>query len=262
VNLLDHHQAAHFLMGELLTPQSIVTNELHRHIFFWYARFDVVAGLLGGNEAILSREWYKALEEHNANRAALHPNDVQMQLAVVRSRLLTFALDMASLYAKLSRGMIAMDQFLVQHERLSQTLEDMRRILQAFDHSEHAVRSNLYVQPSGPDDVLDPYIPRLLYTGPLWGANFLWVDVLATELMFKYQSHLVLQRPDGPELQRQALEVCHRMENVVRWPKEEVGVGKAIAFHTALPITGMFLPRDHKHIMWSRRMLALMEQNG
>lgn len=260
MNLLDHHQAAHILMREILTPQSIVTNELHRHIFIWHARFDVVAGLLAGNEAILSREWYTAIEEHDAEQAALNPYHVQKQLAWVSSRVRLFALDMASLYAKLSREMISMDEFLAQHERLCQALDDMHRTLQPFDTCEHAVRANIYIQHEGPDDVLEPDVPGLFYKGPLWSVNFAWVDVLATELMFKYQSHLVIQWPDGAELQRLALEICRIVETIMRWPEKEVG--KVIAFHNCLPITGMFLPRDEKHIMWSRQMLALLEQNG
>ncbi|KAL1968593.1 hypothetical protein VTN77DRAFT_1803 [Rasamsonia byssochlamydoides] len=260
VNLLDHHYAAHILIRELLTPQSILTNELHRHIFIWYARFDVVAGILAGNETILSREWYTAIADYDAEQAALDPYHVQKQLALVESRIRLFALDMASLYAKLSRGMITIDQFIAQNDQLSQALEDMHRILQPFDTCQHAVKSSLYVQPSGPDDVLDPDSPGLFYKGPLWSVNFVWVDVLATELMFKYQSHLVIQRPEGSELQRLALEVCRFVETIMRWPGKEVG--KVIAFQNCLPITGMFLPRDEKHIMWSRRMLALLETNG
>jgi hypothetical protein len=117
VNLIDHHQAAHALMRELLTPESSNLIELHTNIFLWYARFDVVAGILAGTEAILGRDWYMAKEQYDANQAALYPDDPSKQLALVASINRRFGLDMASLYAKLSRGMIPMDQFAQQKTR-------------------------------------------------------------------------------------------------------------------------------------------------
>ncbi|KAJ5485220.1 hypothetical protein N7539_005208 [Penicillium diatomitis] len=103
-NLVDHHQAAHALMRELLTPDSSNMIDLHTNIFLWYARFDVVAGILAGTETILSRDWYIAKEQYDAQQAALYPDDPNKQLAYVASINRRFGLDMASLYAKLSRG--------------------------------------------------------------------------------------------------------------------------------------------------------------
>jgi hypothetical protein len=94
----------------------------------------------------------------------------------------------------------------------------------------------------------------------MWRVNFAWADVLSTELMFKYQSHLCIGHPEGPELQKIALQICHHAESIVRWP--EVDVGTVIAFHNWLILTAMFLPRDSKHMMWSRRMIARLEING
>lgn len=72
MNLIDHHRAAHALMQELLTPESSNANELHTNIFLWYARFDVVVGILAGTETVLSRDWYMAKEQYDAEQAALY----------------------------------------------------------------------------------------------------------------------------------------------------------------------------------------------
>jgi hypothetical protein len=82
VNLVDHQQAAHTLMCELLTPQTILTNELHRQIFIWYGLLDITVGLLAGNETILSRDWYATVEEYDAEQAATNPNDIWKQICL------------------------------------------------------------------------------------------------------------------------------------------------------------------------------------
>ncbi|KAL2012669.1 hypothetical protein VTN00DRAFT_194 [Thermoascus crustaceus] len=260
VNLVDHHQAAHTLVHELLTPETVNTNKLHRNIFVWYARFDIVAGLLAGNETILSRDWYISTEEHDAKEAAEHPNDVDKQLSLFNSRNRRFAMDMASLYAKLSRGMIPMDHFIVQNEQLSQLFESLRNLLTRFDNSEHAVQSYPHKKPLVASDIVDPYFPGRFFKGPLWPVNFAWIDLLATALMFKYQSCMALQQQDFSELVDLALEQCRFIETIERWPQKENGT--VIAFHDSIGITSMFLPKDDRHIMWCRRKLALTEQNG
>ncbi|KAJ5666895.1 hypothetical protein N7462_011304 [Penicillium macrosclerotiorum] len=259
-NLIDHHQAAHALMWELLTPESSNVVELHTNIFLWYARFDVVAGILAGTEAILSRGWYMAKEEYDAEQAALYPDDPSKQLALVASINRRFGLDMASLYAKLSRGMIPIDQFAVQNEQLGQTIEKAKAILSQFDDSEDTVRSYPNQQPLTDNDIVDPYVPGVLQIGPLWDANYARIDLLSTELMFKYQTMLSLKQPLLQDLQNLAFEQCRLMETIERWPNK--GNGSCIGFKNSIGISSMFLPKDLKHQMWSRRKLAVMEQNG
>ncbi|KAJ9377156.1 transcriptional regulator family: Fungal Specific TF [Paecilomyces variotii] len=260
VNLVDHHQAAHTLILELLTPETANENELHRHIFVWYARFDLVAGLLAGNETILTREWYTSREEYDAKEAAEDPSDVQKQLSLFNSRNRRFAMDMASLYAKLSRGMIPMDQFVAQNEQLSLTKEELRTLLTQFDTSEHTVTSYPHRVPLTENDIVDPYMPGRFFEGPLWDVNFSWIDFLATSLMFQYQSSLVLRQESSSELQHSALEQCRLIETIERWPEKENGT--VIAFHSSLGLASMFIPKDARHTMWIRRKLARAEQDG
>ncbi|KAJ5081687.1 hypothetical protein NUU61_009951 [Penicillium alfredii] len=260
VNLIDHHQAAHALMRELLTPESANLYELHNNIFLWYARFDVVAGILAGTETILSRDWYLAKEQYDAEQAALYPDDPSKQLALVASINRRFGLDMASLYAKLSRGLIPMDEFAVQNGLLGQTIERAKTILKGFNESEYTVRDYPHKQPLAQDDIVDPYVPGGLHRGPLWEINSAWIDILSTETMFKYQTMLALKQPLLPELQTLAFEQCRLIETIDRWPDKESGY--CIAFKNSLGIASMFLPKDSKHQMWARRKMALMEQNG
>jgi len=260
VNLVDHQQAAHTLMCEVLTPQTILTNELHRHIFIWYGLLDITVGLLAGNETILSRDWYTAIEEYDAEQAAANPNDVRKQVSLVGSTVRRFGMDFASLYAKLSRGMMPMQEFLIRNEELSETLQNMRNLLQSFDGSEYMVTSYPQTELLEDDNIFNPHVPFRFFTGPMWDINFAWIDFLATELMFKYQCSVALQKPAASELGKLALEQCCAMESVSRWPKKEIGT--MLAFHSSLGIASMFLPKDVKHAMWCRKKYALLEQNG
>ncbi|KAF9893872.1 hypothetical protein FE257_010042 [Aspergillus nanangensis] len=260
VNLIDHHQAAHSLIRELLTPESITMNELHSHIFLWYARFDVVAGILAGNEAVLSREWYIAREQFDEQQAAAYPDDAEKQLALAASINRRFGLEMASLYAKLSRGMIPIEQFMVQNDLLGQTIERIRIILERFTDSEYTVWDYPNRQPLTDDDVVDPYVPGLLHTGPLWDVNIIWIDYLSTKQMYKYQCMLSLKQSSFEELGELSMRQCQLIESIVRWPEKENGW--MYAFKNSVGMVALFGPKDEKHVMWSRRKFALLEQNG
>lgn len=247
-------------MRELLTPESSNLIELHTNIFLWYARFDVVVGVIAGTEAILRRDWYLAIEEYAADQAALNPDDPHKQFNFVASINRRFGLDMASLYAKLSRGMISYEDFIEQNEQLGETMEKAKSIMRRFNDSEYLVRSFPNQQSLTPDDPMDPYAPGIMYEGPMWDANYIWIDLLSTELMYKYQTMLAVRKPLLPELGRLALEQCQLMESIVRWPQKPNGA--CIGFKNAIGIASLFLPREPKYQMWSQRKLALMEQNG
>ncbi|EKV09702.1 hypothetical protein PDIG_29390 [Penicillium digitatum PHI26] len=260
MNLIDHHQAAHTFVLELITPESANVNELHTNIFLWYSRFDVVVGILAGTETVLGRHWYLAKEHYDAEQAAIYPDDPSKQLALVASINRRFGLDMASLYAKLSRGMISMEQFAIQNEHLGQWLEQAKTILRTFDDYEYKVQYYPQKQPLTEDDVVDPYVPGILHRGPLWDINYAWIDILATETMYKFQTMQVLQQPLLQNLQDLAKEQCRLIETMIRWPHKENGY--CINFKNSLGMLGMFLPREHKYQMWARRTLALLEQHG
>ncbi|KGO62499.1 Protein of unknown function DUF3468 [Penicillium expansum] len=260
MNLIDHHQAAHAFMLELITPESANVNELHTNIFLWYSRFDVIVGILAGTETVLGRDWYLAKEQYDAEQAAIYPDDPSKQLAHVASINRRFGLDMASLYAKLSRGMISMEQFAIQNEHLGQWLEQAKMILRTFDNYEYKVQHYPQKQPLTEDDVVDPYVPGILYRGPLWDINYAWIDILATETMYKFQTMQVLQQPLLQDLHELSKEQCRLIETMIRWPYKETGY--CLNFKNSIGMIGMFLPREHKYQMWARRRLALLEQHG
>lgn len=261
MSLIDHHRAAHALMCELYTPEATASQPTAREILVWYARFDIIAGILAGSESILSREWYVAREEYDAEQAARYPNSISKQMSLAGSINRRFGLDMASLYAKLHCGMISMEDFIGQNDQLYQTLDIIEDILRRCDKPEYAVHlSPQSASPTTDDDVIDVNSLGKIYRGPLWDLNFLWIDLLSTALMFKYQSTSVLHQHTPSDLQSLALEQCRLIEAIDRWPEKKNGY--LIAFKNSLGITSMFLPRDEKILMWSRKKYARMDQSG
>lgn len=261
MSLIDHHQAANALMLELLTPDSINTSDLHEHLFVLYARFDVVVGILAGHETVLSRDWYVAKEVYDREQAAMYPDDLDKQIKLACSLNRRSGLDLAALCAKVSHGMISRDEFETRSDHLSQTFEKIKDILLRYSDSEHIVRTFPNKKPLTEDDIVDPYVPGSIHQGPQWELNFMWIDLLATILMFKWQRLLILQRTPLSELQDLCMEICRLMETIDRWPATKEP-GYLIGFKNALGFACFFIPQTEQCTMWCRRNLARLEQNG
>ncbi|KAL4807104.1 hypothetical protein BDV18DRAFT_112694 [Aspergillus unguis] len=259
VNLVDHHQAAHFLISELLTPESASTDEVHRDLFEWYARFDIVAGIVSGNETVLGRHWYIGREEHDAREAAKYPDDIEKQLCLVFSINRRFGLEMASLYARLSRGMIEFPQFVIENNQLGQNLERVKEIIDRFA-TEYIVETHPGQTPLTEGDIVDPFIPGVLHYGPMWEANIALIDYYSTKAMFKFQFLMATQQGSMEELMGLAFEQARLIEAIEHWPDKEKGY--VFGFKNSIGMTAMFLPRDDRHLMWSRRTFAHIERNG
>ncbi|KAL4943300.1 hypothetical protein BDV06DRAFT_140679 [Aspergillus oleicola] len=259
VNLVEHHQAAHALIRELLTPESAGADNDHRHLFEWYARFDVVAGIVSGNELVLGRDWYIAREEYDAAEAARYPDDIEKQLAFTSSINRRFGLEMASLYAKLSSGMIELGEFMVDNDKLGQSLERISNILSRFA-TKYVVESYPNQEPLTEDDFVDPYVPGGLHYGPLWDVNFAWIDFWSTKAMWKFQFMMATQQGAMEELLDLSLEQARLIETMERWPDKEKSY--VFGFKNSIGMTSMFLPREDRYLNWSRRVFAHIEGNG
>lgn len=259
VNLVDHHQAAHVLIRDLLSPESASSDPIHRHFFEWYARFDIVAGIVSGNEMVLGRDWYIAREEYDAKEAANHPNDIEKQLCLTASINRRFGLEMASLYARLSRGMLEFPHFLVEINQLGQSFERIKEILDQFA-TKYVVENHPDQRPLTADDIVDPYVPGILHYGPLWEANVAWIDYYSTKAMFKFQFLMATQQGTMEELMALAFEQVRLIEAVERWPEKEKGY--VFGFKNSIGMAAMFLPRDERHLNWSRGIFAHIERQG
>ncbi|KAL4797097.1 hypothetical protein BDV19DRAFT_359701 [Aspergillus venezuelensis] len=259
VNLVEHQQAAHALIRELLTPESASSDIDHRHLFEWYARFDVVAGIVSGNELVLGREWYITREEYDAQEATKYPDDIQKQLSLTASINRRFGLEMASLYAKLSNGMIEFGEFIVENEKLGESLERVSNILRGYA-KEWVVEDYPNRKPLTEDDFVDPYVPGGLHYGPYWDVNFSWIDYWSSMAMWKYQFMMATQQGAMEELLAFALEQARLIESMERWPDKEKSY--VFGFKNSIGMAAMFFPREDRYLNWSRRVFADIESNG
>lgn len=207
----------------------------------------------------MGREWYIAKEDHDALVAAHSPDDPDKQLALVESITRRFGLEMASLFAKLRRNMIQLDEFNRQSKYLEQTLDRLHGILELLRAPEWTVQEYPHRVPLTDDDMVDPYVPGGLLYGPYWDVNYAWIEYHSVKAMFKYQLSSLTHSP-MEELKVMEIEVCRLVETIHRWPDKENGY--MFAFKNCFGLSAMLLHDNPKYVAWSRRKLALLEQNG
>lgn len=260
VNLISHQKAAYKMVLELYSPETIIQTDTRRKILGWYTRFDLFAGLMSGYETVLSREWMAAIEHYYLTMSQQDPSNLEyiMERNIASHRLL--AIDMALLFAKLPRGEISIQEFVHQNELLGEQIRVMKGQLEPMLNTEHVVLSFDGAPERDPNDIVDPYVPGLLYKGPLWTMNFIQIDWYAIDAMHKYQTALMMQQQPPAELQQLALEQCRLLEAVDFWPNSPPGA--TLLAQASMGLICLFLPRDEKHIMWCRRKMAKVENMG
>jgi hypothetical protein len=111
-----------------------------------------------------------------------------------------------------------------------------------------------------PDDIVNPYMPGVIYGGPLWVMNVAAIDWHSISLMHLYQTALTIKTQPSRELCLKAYASCQLFESVELWPGSPPGT--VLALQSSLGISCSFLPRDQRHSMWARRKLATIESNG
>lgn len=114
--------------------------------------------------------------------------------------------------------------------------------------------------PHDPNDIVNPYIPGVLFDGPLWAMNIASLDWQSVDLMHRYQTSMITKTQPDIEVVRKAYESCQLFEAMELSPSSPPGT--ILACQASLGISCLFLPRDEKHAMWARRKLALIERNG
>lgn len=250
------------MLLELYSADSIMESEVQRKILSWYSRFDIFAGLMSGYETMLAREWFCANENHYRHQNQKYPNDIdyKIEAAIASHRLI--AMDMAVLFAKLPRGAITLESFIIENKEISTRISNWKQHLDILlAHTRSLVETLVVDRKPYPGAVIDPYMPGGIYDKDgLWTLNFMLMDWYAMDVMHRYQSALMLQQPPPPELEVLALRLCGMFEAIESWTEGPPGV--ELSTQAALGIATLFLPKDDGHTMWSRRKLAKIEGLG
>ena len=265
VNLIGHHRAAHTMLLQLYQPDRMMESELGRRIFSWYARLDIISGLMGGGGTQLDRPWFEANSNwyHSAVDTDLD-NDIDLEgiMAdfVSANRLLGY--DMASLYAKLQKKEISISDFQHENQKFRDRLAATREKLETLNDGFYAVQEfpAAETRPLTNEDIVNPYLPGGLFMGVLFPLNFLWIDWYAIEQMQVYQEAKLLQKEIPPKLEQLSLEQCRIYDAVERWP--EAPENCILGAHASLGLATVFMKKDPKHIMWARRKFAQVEKLG
>jgi len=265
VNLVGHHRAAHAMLLQLYTVDNVMETDTSRRIFDWYARFDVIAGLMAGNETILPRDWYtKTCDWYEAQIDVDPDNDVDIDntLAYFFAANRVIGFDMASLFSKLPKGEMSMETFNFENATISERLRIMKHQIQKMNDGYYTVNEFPMekIRPLNEEDIVNPYIPGGLFRDAYWPMNFIWIDWYSIEEMQQYQTSIIRQQPIPVELGRISLEQCRIYEAIDRWP--DAPEGAILGAHASLGLASVFLKKDYKHTMWARRKLASVERRG
>ena len=235
--------------------------ETSRQIFLWCARFDVFAGLMAGTQTSLGREWYLVCEQWFAQKEEQNPYDTSARLNSLTAIHRVVAFDMAALLSALPKGAISMDDFMSQYQAVGQRIDGMRLQLQELNDGAHAVMEFPNHEPLNSEiDIVNPYMPGGLFSGPLFLLNYSWIDWFALKLMFLYQLSTITQNPFPEDLIGCAYEQCRIFEAIQMWPQSPPGA--ELGAHASLGIASVFLRKDPRSNMWCRRKLADLEEQG
>jgi len=235
--------------------------ELTRVVLGWYCRFDVFAGLMGGLETVLSRDWFTWPSEYFSRRIKEEPDNILWKVDGSIATIRLLGMEVSILFAKMGKGGISLDEFLVENEKLAKKIEDWETTLDpALQNPKYRVTDFTGARPVDPDDIVDPYEPGILLQGPLWSMNICRLDWISVNLIHRYQTAQVLQTQPTREMAFLAYKCCQLFEAVEYWPGSPKG--SVLGCQASLGICSLMLPRDSRHMMWCRKKLAVVESNG
>lgn len=261
VNLMGHQKAAFEIITKLFNSQTVMQTPMGRMCLSWYARFDNFVALMGGFPTDLPREWFTAKAEYYRSQMEANPDAIRWKLDNSSARLRIIGYDMSILFARGSRGQISHEQFIVEHDQITEALVDWKTNLDpAVLDPKYLVTDFSYRRPPDPDDIVDPYCPDILYDFPLFTTTLLRAEWNSIMIMHKCQSSGM--RPDilFAQLRHHAYRTCQYFETIEFWPKTPPGV--LILVQACIAIATLFLPQDARHHMWIRRKFALLERMG
>ena len=260
-NLLGHRKAAYAMLLELYTLDTIMETEVRRKILVWYLRFDLLAGFMSGNKAVLGREWLLACQAYYRVQLEDSPKNIDYLIECEYTHYRTLAMDITALFAKVHRGAITMADFIRENKLISDRIRAWKsRLSPLLADTKYLVTSFEGARARDPQDIVDPYMEGGLYQRPLWTVNFMLIDHYAIEITHQYQTALLLGQTPPLELLHSALEICRIFEAIEYWPGSPQGA--ILSAQSSLGMASLFLPKTDKYIMWCRRKLATVERMG
>jgi len=243
---------------ELYTPHSAMESVTGRMILSWYTRFDLVVSLMAGSEASLPREWFLSAIDFCKTQLSFDPTSVRWKTDECSARLRLVSREMSALHARRGEGE-TLEEAPASESRLARELEDLKAEMDAsLTDESHGVRDFSYARPTSENDIVNPYVPGVLYNPPLVATPLLTCEWHSVVIM--HALGMGRQDEKRTELARHAYAICQIFEAAGRWPPS--GKGVLIPMQSALTVAALVLPRDERHFMWVRARFALIETTG
>jgi hypothetical protein len=165
------------------------------------------------------------------------------------------------LYARGSRGQIDSQDFTKEHNRITKELQDWKSNWDAaLSDPKYLVMDFSYEEDIDHDDIVNPYMPGLLYEQPLFTNTLISTEWTSIMIMHLSQSSDIPAEQVFMEMAKHAYTICQYFETVEFWPLKPKGA--LIPLQPCISIAALFLPRDHRHQMWIRRKFALLDTMG
>lgn len=248
-------------MTEIYTPHTVMESPLSRTLLEWYIRFDVFAGLLGGYQTVLSRDWLASGLQFHTQQANSEPKNLLWKIFAKQWQYRLLAMDMALLFGRMGKGDISSKQFEIENAALSKRMAEWKTKMDpALQDRQYLVHDFDDVPDPIDKKLIDPWQAGYFYKGPLFPMNIAMLDWFSIATMHQYQTAQITQTAPGPELTKQAYKSCQLYEALELWPESPKGT--ILCIQASLGISLLFLPRDDRHAMWGRRKFASIEANG
>lgn len=216
---------------------------------------------MAGFETVLSRGWFSHQQEFFQHQVTKEPDVLDWKIEFVLAQLRLIATDMSLLFAKRGKGEVSDQEFQVENDRIARRIEEWETKMDpALRDPRYSVTDFSGARELDPGDIVNPYTPGVIYSGPLFVTNIAMIDWYAIALMHKYQTALLTQTQPSPDLGVKAYATCQLFEALEFWPESPPGT--VVASQASLGIACLFLPKDKRHSMWARRKFATIECHG
>jgi hypothetical protein len=259
---MGHQKAAYEILSQLYTPQSAAQTPIGRAIFEWYSRLDIFVAMMGGFPVSLPGEWFTTAVEFCETQIIAIEDNLRWKIEDCSMRLRLLAKEMANLLSKQGRGEITDELFTAEHEELLKRLQDWKTSWDpVLTDQTYVVTDFSHQRPLGADDIVNPYVPGILFDNPIFAMTMLTTEWHAAVLMHLCQSPATAPRNElYAQLRSHAYSICQICEALERWPNSPKG--SLILNNACMAIASLFLPQDGRHQMWARRKFALLETMG
>ncbi|SPN99656.1 uncharacterized protein DNG_02508 [Cephalotrichum gorgonifer] len=260
INIMGHQKAAMQIFTNLFTPEAAMQSPITRMAFTWYSRFDAFVAVLGGFPVAAPREWFEAAVDACREQIANNPDNVEWKLEEAAASMRLISVDMSVLYPQGHRGEISPEAFTAGHDLITANLLEWRRNLESFTDKSYLVTEFPGQKALDESDIVDPYAPGVLCTGPMFPTTLLMSELNSVMIMHKSQSSTMRKDILYREIGEHAYNLCQIFEAIERWRGTPSGV--LMMVQAGIAISALFLPQDARHHNWIRRKFALMETLG